>query len=192
MLREINGQKIVNGGALQVAVSEISPGNTILLGILRNGKPENINVKVGEFHANTEVAENYNSARSNTESSARRRRSLPAVRQQFNIPTTSTGQPSRAFAPPARRRGGSRPGDVILEVNRKPVDHAENFVNPVHAFPAGKDILLLIWSRGGTTYRVLHTEEINSQKNACSGMGSSRLQHFETCYVIMPTTWSAY
>ena len=58
VLRELNGKKIVNGGALQVAVSQIAPGNTIALGILRNGQPETINVKVGEFHGANQVAEN--------------------------------------------------------------------------------------------------------------------------------------
>ena len=49
MLREIDGRKIVNGGALQVAVCEMSPGNSIALGILRDGKPETLKVTVGEY-----------------------------------------------------------------------------------------------------------------------------------------------
>ena len=53
---------------------------------------------------------------------------------------------------------GLAPGDVILEVNRHPVETAENFANEVHSVPAGKDILLLVWSKGGATYRVLHPD----------------------------------
>ena len=51
VLREINGKKIVNGGAIQVIVSETAPGNPVDLGILRNGKPETLKVTVGEFKA---------------------------------------------------------------------------------------------------------------------------------------------
>ena len=51
---------------------------------------------------------------------------------------------------------GLAPGDVILEVDRKPVDGAESCVSAIHAVPAGKDILLLVWANGGTTYRVVH------------------------------------
>ena len=40
VLRELNGKKIVDGRALQVAVSETAPGTAIELGILRDGKPE--------------------------------------------------------------------------------------------------------------------------------------------------------
>ena len=50
VLRELNGKKIDNGSALQVAVSEMTPGTHIELGILRDGKPETIHVTVGEFH----------------------------------------------------------------------------------------------------------------------------------------------
>jgi serine protease Do len=53
---------------------------------------------------------------------------------------------------------GLTPGDVILEVNRKPVDGAANATSAVHAAPNGKDILLLIWSHGGASYRVVHPD----------------------------------
>jgi serine protease Do len=29
-------------------------------------------------------------------------------------------------------------------------------VSEVHSVPAGKDILLLVWSNGGASYRVVH------------------------------------
>jgi serine protease Do len=47
---------------------------------------------------------------------------------------------------------------VILEVDRKPVTSAEQFVNEAHAVPAGKDLLLLVWSQGNASYRVVHTD----------------------------------
>ena len=40
--------------------------------------------------------------------------------------------------------------------NRKPVASAEQFAGDVHANPAGKDILLLVWSKGNASYRVVH------------------------------------
>jgi len=51
---------------------------------------------------------------------------------------------------------GLQPGDVVVEVNRKPVDSAADFASAVHATPAGKDILLLVWSKGNNSYRVVH------------------------------------
>ena len=37
VIDSLNGQKIEDGSALQVAVSEVAPGTTIELGIIRNG-----------------------------------------------------------------------------------------------------------------------------------------------------------
>jgi hypothetical protein len=37
------------------------------------------------------------------------------------------------------------------------VEDAQNFVSQVRATPDGKDILLLVWANGGSTYRVVHT-----------------------------------
>ena len=93
VLREINGKKIANGGALQVAVSEMAPGTPITLGILRDGKPETLHVTVGEFHNNSEVA-------SNDEQGGEQRGRLglavanltPDLRQQFNVPDQREGR----------------------------------------------------------------------------------------------------
>jgi serine protease Do len=160
VLRDLNGKTILNGGALQVAVSQVAPGTNITVGILRDGKPESIHVKVGEFHNTTEVA-------SNTDGSAQKGAKLgvsvdnltPDIRQQLNLPDGVNGAAISSVRPasPAEDAGLS-PGDVILEVNRHPVQDAQKFVSAVHAAPAGKDILLLVWSRGGTTYRVVHTD----------------------------------
>jgi serine protease Do len=158
VLREINGKKIVNGGALQVAVSQVSPNTTIHLGILRDGKPENLEVKVGEYHANAEVADN-----SGAESHSGGKLGLavddlsPEVRQQLHLPERVNGAAIESVRPASpAEEAGLAPGDVILEVNRHPVVSAEKFASEVHASPAGKDILLLVWSNGGASYRVLH------------------------------------
>ena len=158
VLRDINGKKIVNGGALQVAVSQVSPNTTIHLGILRDGKPENIEVKGGEYHANTEVADNSGSDSHNSGKLGLAVDDLsPQLRQQFNVPERVNGAAIESVRPASpAEEAGLAPGDVILEVNRHPVANADKFASEVHAAPTGKDILLLVWSNGGASYRVVH------------------------------------
>jgi serine protease Do len=167
VLRELNGKKIDNGSALQVAVSETSPGAHIELGILRDGKPETIHVTVGEFHnEKSEVASNSGSGEQRGKLGLSVANLSPDVRQQLNIPERVHGAAIQSVRPgsPADD-AGLAPGDVILEVNRHPVADADNFMNQIHAVPAGKDILLLVWSNGGASYRVVHPSQ-----NAQSGM----------------------
>jgi serine protease Do len=44
VITELNGSKIVNGSALQVAVSEMTPGTKMTLGVMRNGKQVSLNL----------------------------------------------------------------------------------------------------------------------------------------------------
>jgi serine protease Do len=162
VLRELNGRKMINGSALQVAVSEMAPGSTIDLGILRDGKPQSVKITVGEFHkANTEEASNGGNGQANNGKLGLAVANLsPDVRQQFNVPEQVNGAAIQSVRPgsPADD-AGLAPGDVILEVDRHPVQDANNFVNQVHSAPAGKDILLLVWANGGASYRVVHPDE---------------------------------
>jgi serine protease Do len=167
VLRELNGRKIVDGRELQVAVSETAPGTTIDLGILRDGKPASIHITVGEFHREkTEEA-------SNTGASEQRGRLgltvadlSPDVRQQLHVPEQVHGAAIQEVRPgSAADDAGLTPGDVILEVDRHPVESADSFVSQIHAVPQDKDVLLLVWSNGGASYRVVHPEE-----NAQGGM----------------------
>src|SRR5579863_7880815 len=158
VLRELNGSKIRNGSQLQVVVSQTAPGSDIKLGILRDGKPETLTVKVGEYKGEKQVAENEGDG-----SKQRGKLGLgvgdltPDMRQQMNIPPQVKGAAIQSVRPASPAEdAGLQPGDVIQEVNRKPVQNAQEFANDVHSVAAGKDILLLVWSHGGASYRVLH------------------------------------
>ena len=161
VLRELNGKKIENSSALQVAVSEMQPGNTIDLGILRDGKPQTIKVTVGEFHKNgEEVAGNNSGNQQRGKLGLAVANLTPDLRQQFNIPAQVKGAAIENVRPASPADdAGLAPGDVILEVDRHTVENADSFVSQVHAAPAGKDILLLVWSHGGASYRVVHPDQ---------------------------------
>jgi serine protease Do len=158
VLREIDGRKIVNGSALQVEVSGTAPGKTVALGILRDGKPETAKVTVGEFHGDKEVAENSGPGPSKGGKLGLAVANLtPDLRQQLNIPEHVKGTAIESVRPASPADdAGLTPGDVILEVNRHPVQTPDTFASEVHSVPAGKDILLLVWSNGGASYRVVH------------------------------------
>jgi serine protease Do len=158
---QLDGKKVINGSALQVAVSGIAPGNTIALGILRDGNPQTVNLKVGEFHKDGDVASNEDSASPKSGKLGLAVADLDQdARQQLSVPAQVHGVAIESVRPASPAEdAGLAPGDVILEVNRKPVSSAENFVSDVHANPAGKDLLLLVWSKGNASYRVIHPDQ---------------------------------
>jgi serine protease Do len=167
VIDQLNGHKILDGSALQVAVSQDQPGETIQLGILRNGQQQTVSVKVGEYQKpGMQTAENTSGDGSgNTGKLGLAVDDLNSdARQQLNVPAEMHGAAVANVRPgsPADN-AGLAPGDVVLEVNRHAVASAEQFSNAVHANPAGKDLLLLVWSKGNASYRVLHSP--NSSQN---------------------------
>jgi serine protease Do len=153
----VNGQQVETGSDLQVVVSEEAPGTKIQLDVVRNGQPQKIELTVGEYHKDQEVA----AAASDESGHARLGIAIsdltPEIRQQLNLPSQVEGVAVAQVQPasPAEDAGLSG-GDVITEINRQPVKSAEQFRNDVKQLPVGKDLLLLVWANGGSSYRVVH------------------------------------
>jgi serine protease Do len=155
----VNGQPVQNGGDLQVIVSEDAPGSKIQLDVMRNGHQQSMDLTVGEYHKNQEVAA------AATDGSGHARLGIaisdltPDVRQQLQLGSDVQGVAVAQVQPgsPAEDAGLTN-GDVILEINRKPVTSADQFRNEVKAAPAGKDMLLRVWANGGATFRVVHPD----------------------------------
>lgn len=163
VISQLNGQKIANGSALQVAVSQLTPGTSISLGILRDGKPMSMNVTVGQFQKTTEIADSSNDGAPQNGKLGLAVSDLTAdAKQQINAPDQLKGAIVESVRPgsPAED-AGLQPGDVIIEVDRKPTASASQFVSQVRADSSDKDLLLLVWSKGNASYRAIHPEPQN-------------------------------
>ncbi|HEY1903197.1 MAG TPA: Do family serine endopeptidase [Terracidiphilus sp.] len=167
VITRVNQTTVVNGSTLQVAVSEMEPGTKISLGVIRNGKPVTLDLTVGQFHGNSEVASNDSSdgqGGANTGKLGLAVSNLTAdTRQQINAPDQIRGVVVQSVRPASPADdAGLQPGDVILEINRKPAESASQFANEVHQDENGKDILLLVWSKGNASYRTIHPDQDQS------------------------------
>jgi serine protease Do len=158
VITQLNGNAVQNMGALQVAVSEMRPGTAITLGVVRNGEPVTLHLTVGEFHGNnTEEASNDDNGPQSGKLGLGVSNLSPDVRQQANIPDSVKGVLVQNVRPgsPAED-AGIQPGDVIVEVNRKPAASASEFADALHG--NNGDVLLLVWSKGQTSYVMLHAD----------------------------------
>ncbi len=167
VLTQLNGQKLETGSDLQVAISQMQPGTKIALGILRDGKPQTLNVTVGSFKPNSQIAANDADDQDQQNGGSAKAGKLglavsdltPDNRQQINAPDQLHGAVVQNVRPDSPADdAGIRPGDVILEVDRKPVQTASQFVGEVHGAGPGKDILILVWSKGNASYRTLRPD----------------------------------
>ena len=120
VIRKVDGQPVPNSSALQMAVSERTPGTTVSMEVLRDGKPETLNIKLGEFHANSEVADNSSAPGEQKGKLGLAVNDLTAdLRQQLSVPSNVQGVAVEQVRPASPADdAGLQPGDVIVQVNR--------------------------------------------------------------------------
>jgi serine protease Do len=156
VITQLDGQKVTDAGQLQVEVGQKQPGTKIELGVIRNGKNETVPVTL-------EAMGKKNGESSASAANGKPRWGLglenltPDAREQLQVPQSVHGALVGQVTPgsPADNAGLQR-GDIILEVNRKPVRNADEAAQDLKSIPAGQDALVLVYSDGGNTFRVLH------------------------------------
>jgi serine protease Do len=159
VIRAIDGEKVTGAGDLQVEVGQKRPGNTIKLEVLRDGRKVEVPVTVQAMGAR-----NADETASNAQGKPRWGLGLadltPDVREQIQAPSDVKGAVIERVQPGSSADdAGLRSGDIIVEVNRHPVQSAADVQQQLGGIPNGKDALVLVWSRGGNTFRVLHSPE---------------------------------
>ncbi len=89
----------------------------------------------------------------------------PDLRQQLQASSDLQGAVVEQVQPGSSADdAGLQRGDVIVQVDRKPVQNASDVQKALSAVPQGQDALVLVWSNGGTTFRVMHATSANEDK----------------------------
>jgi serine protease Do len=156
VITELDGKPVTDAGQLQMTVGQKRPGDTIHLQVMRDGKSESVPVKLEALGGgkNSEVA-------GSEHGKGRWGLSLgeltPETRGELQAQTSVHGALVEDIQPgsPADNAGLQR-GDVIMEVNRQSTKSASDVAQALSSVPKGQDALVLVWSNGGSTFRVLH------------------------------------
>lgn len=153
IITAINGEKVEDGNALRNKVASTQPGTEIKLTVLRDGKEQELTATLDEFKVETEsnTPEQKKDENENPKSSGKLGLDLkpltPDDAQKLRLPDDVKGlvvidvDPNGAAA----EEGISR-GDVIMEVNRKPVATLEDMQSSLEK--SGDKPILLLVARG--------------------------------------------
>jgi serine protease Do len=176
LILEVNGKRVPEPRNLQLLVAQNAPGSKVNLKVLRgdsNKKPveKTITAVLGELP--TELA----SRGLEDPEPGKGQDTLDGVevadldsrtRRQFEIPNSVRGALVNNVedSSPAAE-AGLLPGDVILQINRKPVASADEAVELSEKAKDGR-VLLQIWrggrgSQGGTRYVVIESPEAEAK-----------------------------
>jgi serine protease Do len=143
---------------LQLTVAETVPGTTVPVQILRDGEKKTLDVTVKQLPGNDKLADANSSQGEDTGT-------LNGVQvadldqqahDQFNVPKDVKGAVVTEVEPgSAAAEAGLKAGDVIQEINRKPVKNAEEAVKLTEKSTDDKRTLVRVWENGGSHYIVV-------------------------------------
>lgn len=157
VITEFNGRKVVDSQQLRLQASQTAPGTKALVKLLREGKEQQFTVKLGELPAE-------GLAKAGMQRGGGDNELLDGVtvddldnrtRRQFGIPNAVDGVVVTEVVPEsAAARAGLQPGDVIMEINRRPVTTADQAVEMSRGLVGGR-VLLRVFGRGGSRFLVI-------------------------------------
>jgi serine protease Do len=158
VVQRINGQPVDDARSLSLRVSEMSPGSTVKLTILRNGSQQDVTATLGEAPAPKTQASGGDSGHSGSGSALEGvsvDNLTSDVAQELNLPASAKGVVITDVTDgTAAADAGLQRGDVIQEVNHQPVRNVTD-MNNVLRQAAGKQMLLLVNRGGNSRYVVI-------------------------------------
>jgi serine protease Do len=152
IILELNGKPVADANELRMSISMMAPGTSVNLKVLREGADRNLTATLGELPTEQATAEK-GSGENNSELSGISVQNLNAnLAQQLGVPAGTTGVVVTKVDPSSTAAdAGIQRGDVIQEVNRKPIHNASDFAAAMHN---AKDQNLLLVNRQGNTIYV--------------------------------------
>ncbi len=158
VITAIDGQKVNDAGELQVIVGQKQPGTKIAVELLRNGKAMTLPVTLEA------LGDGPGQGGNSIEGQGKMRWGIgigdltPEMRSQLQAPSDMQGAViERVQQGSPADNAGLQQGDIILEVNRHKVRNAAEVKDVLASVPQGQDALLLVWTNGGNSFRVLHS-----------------------------------
>jgi len=157
----VNDKPITGADNLRAVVSQLDPGSQAALRIIRDGSSKTIIVALGTLADTGDKSDGQNNSGNDTAKTDALDGVTVAdldsqVRQQLHLPASFNG----AIVTDVDRDSNSadaglRPNDIIVEINRQPVDNSDDAVRLCKT-AKGDQILLKVWRRfgdlGGTRY----------------------------------------
>jgi serine protease Do len=159
VIRDVDGETVESAKALQQLVSSMKPGTTVKIKLVRDGEEKTLRVKLmtlPESEEDTEVARRekmWGLRVRSADDMSREMRERTGIDLDEGVIVTDVEPGSAGF------HGGIREGDVILEIDRKPVKDARAFSDMVKKIKPGETVIILVQREDNTFILHLKVEE---------------------------------
>jgi len=152
----VDGKKVSKGSELVGDIASRKPGSKVQLGFLRNGKQEDATVTIADRAKlfATRLGDDQGNDDSNVPKPSKMgvtvRKVTPEMADRLDMPSAK-GVIVEDVKPGSFAEDiDLTRGDVILEVNKQPVNSEEDFARIESSLKSGEDVVLLVRQRGST------------------------------------------
>ena len=149
------GQEVKEMRDLPYMVGSTAVGKEVEVGLVRGGKEERIQVKIGELQEG-QTAEAVEEVKPKL--GLVTRDLTPEMARQLGLSETGGVVVVEVQSGSPAERAGLREGDLILEVDQVPMKDASQFYDKIDGYKAGDTILFLVKRQGNTVYLTLKAE----------------------------------
>jgi serine protease Do len=138
----VNGETISRYGEVSAKIANTKPGSEAKLTVWRDGREQNLNIRVGELEAQPQRVAARSQGNRGSDQAARLGLSVRplAPEEKEQVETRGSIVVDQVSGPAAA--AGVQPGDIILGINGKPVKNVADL--QAAAKNAGKNVALLI------------------------------------------------
>ncbi|HEY6903323.1 MAG TPA: DegQ family serine endoprotease [Candidatus Acidoferrales bacterium] len=153
VILSLNGQPVNSANDLRLRISQTAPGTTVKLGVSRDGKMQDFNVTLGELPEKVAQEGGTNESGPGGLQGVQVQNLTPDIAQQLQLAPGTKGVVVTSVDPSSPADSELNRGDVIQEVNHKPIANLEQYRQAIAA--AGNQPVLLLVNRGGGTQYVV-------------------------------------
>ncbi|MBL1432791.1 MAG: DegQ family serine endoprotease [Gammaproteobacteria bacterium] len=163
VILKFDGRSLSKSSSLPPVVGRVKVGNQVKVGIIRDGKPKILRVRIGKLPGEAEARPASLNKRPKSGDKEVDRIGIvvadltPQQRKQAEVGKHGIVANEVSRGPAAR--AGVRKGDIILKIDQMDVKSAKQFSDLVDAIPDGKSVPLLVQRSGGPMFLALKVED---------------------------------
>ncbi len=155
VITKYNGRNVKDPGELRNMVAGTPPQKEVSIELLREGKSKTVTVTIAEFPVEVKkAAKEFD----NLLKGVRVQELAAELRQKLNVPHPIHGVIVTDIEEGSFASAVLAPGDIIMEINKKPVRQLKDYENVVSQIKPHQSILLLLFRGGTTIYVTLSTQ----------------------------------
>jgi serine protease Do len=152
----VDGKKVSKGAELVSDIASRKPGSKVTLSIIRNGKPQDTSVTVADraklFAARLgdDQGENDDSTPKQSKFGLTVRKLTPEIAERLDVPAGKGVMVQEVKPSSFAEDVGLGRGDVILEVNKQPINSEDDLTKVESGLKSGQDVVFLVRPRGAS------------------------------------------